>query len=106
MDYTLAKELKDAGWPQIHDGPQASNYYMLRDQGVSHSVAEATEESCTVPTLEELIEACGHEFLGLIRRSDGVFSAEDRGIRPGVCESTDPNEAVAKLWLALKTPRK
>ena len=54
MNYELAKELKDAGFPQDYS------------QGVlAHFVFEAddiTSDSAYEPTLSELIEACGDRF--------------------------------------------
>jgi hypothetical protein len=85
MDYELAKQLKDAGFPQTIGG---------RYQ---------TETSLLFPTLEAVIEACG--TLDLKIRQD---STEVRKLHVGKwsggllkIKGTTPTEAVARLWLAL-----
>lgn len=82
MDYSLAKELQDAGW-KYKDG--------------SRAVGEFAQ-----PTLEELIEACGEDFQKLETivgdKWQGVGGA---GIRDIEVEGNTPSEAVARLWLAL-----
>ena len=83
-----------------------------------------TTPECTrwvyVPTLSELIEACGEEFESLTQWGDG-WHVDSKGIlrhdmvdeecpEPIRCESgccgthtqgSSPEEAVASLWLAL-----
>jgi hypothetical protein len=51
MHYELAKELKDAGFPQKHH---------YDEQGRRNDFCEP--EVVSNPTLEELIEACGEDF--------------------------------------------
>jgi hypothetical protein len=51
MHYELAKELKDAGFPQK---------YHYDEQGRRNDFCEP--EVVSNPTLEELIEACGEDF--------------------------------------------
>ena len=53
-----------------------------------------------VPTLEELIDACGDRPVRLTRAKGGVWVAD---IRDGDIETNapPPPEAVARLWLAL-----
>ena len=78
MDYALAKQLKDAGFP-----------------GLS-GLAE--------PTLTELIEACGERFESLNRHGEGAWGAEGwptDNTTPLLVVGSTPEEAVAKLWLAL-----
>lgn len=82
MDYSLAKKLKDAGFPIT---------WHIR-----------TESLLPYPTLSELIEACGKEFLSLVNndRDDNCWGAEDTdGNR---YYGSTPEEAVANLWLRLK----
>ncbi len=73
MEYELVKELKDAGfqWDDVEF------FY---------------------PSLSELIEACGDGFFSLFRykncyEANGDLGKEGRGITP--------EEAVARLWIAL-----
>ena len=106
MNYELAKELKEAGFPQ-----QADKWY-------SHNGVEwvlgtdpvtTTENGFVVaPNLSELIEACGDEF-GALSDHSGFLSTE--GVKKKWCAHSrhhtsmglgdTPEEAVARLWLAL-----
>ncbi len=83
MNYELAKQLKDAGFPQTGDN---QNGY-ANDGGYE-------------PLLSELIEACGDKFMDLHYFSDTktwlAVSDENTTAR-----SSTPEEAVANLWLAL-----
>lgn len=98
MNYELAKRLKDAGFPNRVD---INRVYI---------------EDIPVPTLEDLIEACGNGFTCLMRAKDewgsatrwaaGKPEARD-GIRMYVVHGEPsgfgdtPEEAVANLWLAI-----
>lgn len=102
IDYTLAKELKEAGYKEPQDG---LSYF---------SVAELTlagiplDENAYIPTLSELIEACGEDFYRLTYRKDDtppIFNPEHWSAMPKTSahcgKGKTPEEAVAKLWLAL-----
>ena len=100
MNYELAKELKDGGFP-LHSNENISVFNV-------DDVIYAT------PTLSELIEACGEDFSymdGKFRLQkcneckDWIahgFSKKDELI---VGEGKTPEEAVARLWLKLNTPQ-
>ncbi len=93
MNYELAKELKDAGFPHHKKG-----MHHLGCRGLFAN----NEQVCSI-TLEELIEACGNKFgdLTLINTGTGdCWFANSYGL-PAKTASTTPTEAVAKLWLAL-----
>lgn len=89
MNYELAKELKDAGFPE-----NVANYSVAGRHGLLF-----------FPTLSELIEACGRIWVGPCELGwhsgfDGhPFSHLDEK-RPQGCGAT-PEEAVARMWLAL-----
>jgi hypothetical protein len=95
ISYDLARELKDAGYP-----------FPKPIEG---------DEFWYLPTLEELIEACGISFLKLERgtRQTGEREISDCWTVMGLIaepheynaytEAT-PTEAVARLWLALNRP--
>lgn len=83
MTYELAKQLKDAGFPQKG---------MITPEDMAYS-----------PTLSELIEACGEKF-EMLSRFNGCkpeFQWEATGLLEGVEMGKSPEEAVAKLWLEL-----
>lgn len=95
IDYKLALELKDAGFPMPTYGGD-SDFEVLRDK--------QTGEAWSYPTLEELIEACGKEFRG-IEIGDWepvMWYAKKKGNENDVIvQGSTPTIAVAKLWLAL-----
>jgi hypothetical protein len=64
MDYALAKQLKEAGFPQRED--RSALYprgYVL--SGTKNGVANSQKDRAYPPTLEELIEACGTNIVRL-----------------------------------------
>lgn len=104
MDYTLAKELKDAGFPNMEFGPLYVGKVILPQGGSNQD-----NPSIPIPTLEELIEACAKEFSNLKLYPNRIDS-KLRGdwMAWGIRETTDklgygfnPDEAIARLWLAL-----
>lgn len=94
ISYELAKKLKDVGFPFNEDNPCGHCGY---DGGSNH------------PTLSELIEGCGEDFIDLSKEGKGweacakyyccVEHGEGRKYKLG----STPEEAVANLWLALNT---
>lgn len=100
MTYSLAKQLKDAGFPQEH-------LYYDRSECVK-CMSSNDKEPC-VPTLEELISACGEDFLSLrITRGAtvnfGMWIAQALLPDGTVVDSgwsKDPSRTVAALYIAL-----
>lgn len=99
MNYELAKRLRDAGFPQSGNG---------RWIGPWDKIVWRSGDRVYVPTLEELIEACGDKFFVLnatkTRRQPNTWYAAITD--PNAIEATaaTPAEAVAKVWLATKVP--
>jgi hypothetical protein len=101
MDYSLAKELKDAGFPQ-----EGKNNDTCTDTSKS-----ALGERIVHPSLSDLIEACPKEM----GNATFVLGAADRGRVWVACyfdfntnrgselneTGQAPEEAVARLWLTL-----
>jgi len=90
MTYELCKKLKDAGFP-IRNNP-FSKYDVLEPEYI-------------IPTLSELIEACGKDFMELTQTkfnhwNANVFTLSKDGIHIFGGGDT-PEEAVATLWLEL-----
>lgn len=109
MDYELAKQLKDAGFPQ-----DIGSIWITRDDSYAGILPknikngdiiqfEPKNDAVVKPTLSELIEACGDKFDCLIRRYDGVWISY--GITGGDyninTKGKTPEKAVARLWLEL-----
>lgn len=127
MTYELAKSLKDAGFPQDKGLLKANDYGSFRCEGKgsvyldgelheNHGAFrdevwtsyEKFKEAIYVPTLEELIEACGDVQFNL-RRADllGVEHWETcilgntRDEIIAEAQGSTPKEAVANLYLEL-----
>lgn len=109
MDYELAKQLKDAGFPQNYRG--TGNWYddetgepspaMLLSSRRDHDLTKCSY----VPSLEELIEAFQNETLHFMKYRGGDAYAAWCGTAenlPTIRDSTSTG-AVARLWLALNT---
>jgi hypothetical protein len=80
----------DAGFPQIGKG---------RLIGSPDKLIWRSSDRVYVPTLEELIEACGENFGSLDKRHDGWLASANYAQG---CFAETPAEAVARLWLALQ----
>ena len=90
MDYELAKSLMDAGFPQIGKGSSI---------GSLDKLVWRSGDRVYVPTLEELIDACGEHFGSLDKQHDGWLARANGDQR---CFAGTPVEAVAGLWLTLQ----
>lgn len=90
MNFELAKKLKDAGFPvkEELDGFQGATWF-------------------TIPTLEELIEACGNDFVTLDKEEKvweawgKYYCCDEHGEGRKNERGSTPLIAVANLWLAL-----
>lgn len=106
MKYELAKQLKDAGFSQ-----EVKSGFLMMGSVVVWSPGEGSlplnhKETCIyIPTLEELIKACGDDLkmVGKQPRKNywyatslGVKKIKKQG------DGSTPSEAVAHLYLALK----
>lgn len=92
MNYELAKELKDAGFPQV--------WPINTPEGTA---PEPYEGPYYFPTLDELIKACGKDFASLEYFTDDTeeWWAYGRMLGHEGSFAPTPEEAVAMLWLAL-----
>lgn len=98
ISYEFIKKLKDAGIKQEHINPQCDGG---RECCVHGNYLERNGETVYVPTLEELIEACGDRFGALYRDIMGNWQAHalDEHLHPVV--GINPLITVANLYLAL-----
>src|SRR5688572_32938994 len=95
MDYDLARQLKDAGLPQNGLGFFAAENRVVGSRQYSDTF------DAYVPSLSELIGACGDSFLSRARRADCHgevrWLACSHGLGP--VSGATAVEAVARLWL-------
>lgn len=119
MNYELAKQLKDAELPQEPfwqvdvNAWGGSWYYLFVPEGCAQNVfadpdtykkgIERGDILIKIPTLAELIEACGEDF-GNLEKKEKEFMAWNNIDGDGQvgCLGSTPEEAVARLWLSLK----
>ncbi len=91
LNYKTALALKEAGFPQeikhgyVHSGPPTA-------------IKEPCPEAAYVPTLSELIEACGSS-LTLVVTPGGSCVASNEETPMLMHHGVTPTEAVANLWL-------
>ena len=109
MNYKLAKQLKDAGFPQK---PTKLNKYPLYCAEMSmpwkygvNKTPEGTSEYSKIPTLSELIEACG-TAMKVLRQTGKIWIAWDDNFALNEWNNKSatgdtPIIAVAKLYLKL-----
>lgn len=114
MNHELAKQLKDAGFPQAF--PDGQLYYdsngEIQYACEDHGTIYPEDTHGVIPTLSELIKACGGRMEELSNLSHYPKEARWTAISYP-CEEcgwenihtgrgSNPEEAVARLWLALK----
>jgi hypothetical protein len=100
MNYDLAKQLRDAGFPQGGKGTWAFP---------PNALVGRANDRVYLPTLSELIEACGDIFHALRHPSQGGWQAFSVTDREGVMETgigETPDEAVGCVWLILRAKRR
>lgn len=111
ISYELAKELKDAGWPQkgekwlTPEGYSVCNCYVCQNEGQQPNPNKDIVE----PTLSELIlevyKYCHEYRLECVKDNPGVWAActcWGNGYEDDWQRGPTPEEAVARLWLALQ----
>jgi hypothetical protein len=99
MIYNLAKQLKDAGFPQEF---AAFNAFHERDIDCT-GMCDNTH-FIKIPTLSELIEACGDieiEIVGNPKKGYEASRVKTFTFQRITGKGFTPEDAVAKLWLAL-----
>lgn len=112
MIYELAKQLKDAGFPQYRPQYISDAYsndgkskHMWQHWTVSPLEEFNDPEAIKIPTLSELIEACKgtiQSFRFFINFVSNEYGIQQEGQSlDDVTYYPTPEEAVAKLWLAL-----
>lgn len=115
MTYELAKQLKEAGFTQTGEHFDYDRCpYLIYPNDIDDGVSQ---NGCYVPTLSELIEACGDRFVSLNREeidpkiyeSINLFVAIGLNVYNTYFSTRNfntPEEAVAKLWLELNESKR
>jgi len=104
MDYKLAKQLKEAGYPHTtgqNDKNIGGRWEHIKDKELTREMTHE-EQTVYIPPLSELIDACGSGFV--LERFDQYRKKTWWRAKAifGTGEGKTPEEAVAKLYLALK----
>lgn len=100
ISYELALDLREAGFPQ--DRWSGGGWRYLGDEN-----SLRLDTKCYEPTLDQLIEACGEGF-GSLEKSGTQFIALEPKHRQTIlilAYQETPEEAVARLWLAINVPK-
>lgn len=102
MNYELAKELKEAGFPQ---NPDNRELHTEKCGGWENPDPECRIDTRPrVPTLEELIEACKPYLRQITFHSDGTVDAKCGAKSPfpnRIYSSRTLDHALSKMWIAL-----
>lgn len=106
MNYELATELKDAGFPQDTQMFWCSD---VGEKTYSRNCEPYSKATCgkhtAFPNLSELIEVCGQKLHSLIRTDNGFDACEWQEpfheSFPLRVRGTTPEQAIARFWLAL-----
>lgn len=94
MKYELAKELRDAGFPQTGNG---------KSVGPPDALVMRRGDGVYSPTLSELVNACEGPFKLESKTDEAsapIWIAESTGL---IANGATPEEAVARLWLGLRS---
>ncbi len=94
MNYKLAKQLKNAGFPQ----KEGLGGYIFEDGHIS--IFSGFASHAINPTLEDLIDACEDRFHGLIHLPE-EWLALSNDVVPMERLGSTAKIAIARLWLAL-----
>ena len=114
MTYELARKLKEAGWPQEIKDEDGDNVYCeleyIKEDGEIYSTYagdDIPKDCYAVPTLEELIEACGDKLRALEHQTLLSEGHENRWFAHDGKENegfgSTPEKAVANLWRKLNS---
>lgn len=110
ISYELAKKLNDAGFSQIGVDAMSNELdtFIEPDGKLCRRWNIVFGPAYYIPTLPQLIEACGERF-GSLEKEPWNYNT-DKPIKGWYCldkenlngaQGSNPEEAAAKLWLAL-----
>jgi hypothetical protein len=102
MNYELCKQLKEVGFPQNWKNDfYTSEGLIFRHPTNRHMIGD----EIYIPTLSELIEACGEDFelLRMVYKENEKYWIVQRHSTGEFFYGSTPEEAVAKLYISLHT---
>lgn len=104
MNYEIANKLKYAGFPQFSKfkGGQIPVDPKAEVGTIGWMLEYSENEYVYIPTLSDLIEACGTNNFTLSKGNRDIWFAFKYSTSPSG-EGLTPEEAVANLWIALQT---
>lgn len=106
MTYELALELKNAGFALDTELGFGQTSPTGKGDWLYGPTGQHGDDTAYAPTLTELIEALGEDFDALFYpRHDGLWRADASNKTGYSCTGATPEEAVARLWLALNKKR-
>ena len=93
MNYELAKQLREAGFPNSKDWDIGG----FDENGLPEMI------DGVLPTLSELIEACGDNIYSIYRHKKDEWQAHSNSDQwdTEITHGKTPEEAVARLWLEI-----
>ena len=97
ISYELAKELKDAGFPQKESGTPHTRHVCEKHQYKYPTFSCGECDIVYAPTLSELIEACGGESV-IILTVGKTMSTVLHGVTVLISEDKTPKIAIAQLY--------
>lgn len=112
MDYELAKKLKDAGFPNHGDDSRDFVFPNEQERERFYNSEGESWQYAYVPSLSELIKACGDKFGTLWQTPEGIDGKQMWGasvlydyqynssLRGSM--GFTAKEAVSKLWIELQ----
>jgi len=118
MNYELAKKLKDNGFPfrtsTTDNGIKLAiptSKKIIEYLDTKKDIINFDDEWFFIPTLSELIDACGDRFMALdsgrsIGERGWIAFSDDRKLSKMKTKGKTPKIAVAKLWLKLNKKSK
>lgn len=107
MDYETCEKLKELGFPYTEPSTHSGVGYYILKSGLIFTTVDfiggglPNEEHRYIPTLSELIEACGDKFENLTRAEGEWYSNTDETFFYIGSIGKTPEESVARLWIEL-----
>jgi hypothetical protein len=99
LSLELCKRLKEAGFSQ-NKNTSAITYFWIKEgqYGYLNYHDKKIEGGIKIPSLEDLIDACGNELWSLTRHGN-IWQTNFKNGMAGETAGKTPRDAVAELWI-------